>query len=156
MEFKFDKSDKLTKTFNEFKKVIKEKYAIEEQNLKNKLNSIIENLDDYNLYEEFSEKAKELSLFLSKTAQEYSIKMSKAHETEIQQYSIKTIEKNDYLISIIFTKELFEGKAFFTGNAGIYSFLSIPCISYLLSDISFISFGIGVGAFFLAGLIFYH
>ena len=155
LEFKFDKSDKLTNTYNEFKNVIKKNYAIEKENLNNKLKSIIENLDDNNLYEEFAKKAKELSLFLSKTAQEYSIKMSKAHETEIRQYSIKTIEKNDYLISIIFTKESFEGKIFFSANAGIYAFASASFISTLISDISLISIGIGVGAFFFAGLIFF-
>ena len=155
LEFKVDKTDKLTKIYNEFKNVVEEKYITEEKNLNNILDNIITDLNDNNLYEEFLKKAKELSLFLSTTAEKYSKDMSKAHETEIQKYSIKNIDKNDYLISIIFSKESLEGKAFFGANAGIYSLFSIPIISSFLTDISLISIGIGVGAFCIAGLLFF-
>lgn len=143
-KIKIDKSDELTKTYDNFINKINNTFQIKEKELKNIVNQIIDNKDNENFYKDFVNKFNELCSFLNNTYKEFSRKINNLHKIEIIKYSLDNIYKHEYLVSMNFKDFLSSvgGVSYITkfGGLSVTGLSLLGGILSLTSELSLMSF----------------
>lgn len=150
IKIEFHEEKELKIIYDEFVKIIEDNFEKEEKNLNNIIKKIINEKDNTKYYQNFIIKFNEFFSFLTETTKKYSIKISKSYKEIIEKYSIKSINKDEYLVSISY-KSLFTSKAPLGGQISLIGYSSfIGSLCTISSEIS-IFMGLGIG--FLGGIL---
>jgi N-terminal acetyltransferase B complex non-catalytic subunit len=109
-EIKIIKSDKLKKTYEDYKKKLEDEFQEKINDLKTIEEQIINTQDNRKYYLQFLNKFNEIPYFLSETIRKYSIEIFICHKKIIKKYSLKSIEREEYAYFPIDLREFMKDK----------------------------------------------
>ena len=148
----FHESIELTQIYNKYKNTFEDKFQIEEKNLKDIVQKIIKEENNEKYYKIFVKKINEFISCFEDLVKGYNEKISKSYKTELEKYSIKSIQKSDdYLISIEYIGAKKDFWKLYGGITGVDSVLIGGLC--LFEEVSITSFGIGLISGLIGGII---